>query len=1181
LARKKKKKDAQQEEIGLPQIRKLWTVRPAREWLKMLQETAPDYKWSLQGEHSIKGCCPYHTENTPSFVLSFNRKQGKCFGSCGTYKDNLISIIAHIRGGSYAENLLFIQRNLGLNEDEFGQNVDKLAAHYRVQEMKKHAAVAFREIIRELIAEDPKELQYLKPGLVHLTKGRKLSADVLMASSDFPVGLYGKPEHVKKYIGEEFHELYDEYFNAKYRKAGHWGAVIFHYNDTPGSISRFKMRLLDKLAVEKTSDLDRATEEEARALVPKDHTLYVDDPYTNNVGILGLHKYQHLLGHQTDPNAYVTEGEFDVLSVMNAQVLENSYDFVLLGTAGTGSLDVGFLKEYGIRTVWLIPDHPAKQGDGYVRNFLAEKGNYAPSGARVPFSIKVFQWPVSIFGFDLDDVIIRHGYDTVREAMVTNRNSTFLNSIIWIMTKCDNQIAQIKKDRDRELADLDPAEDTEVVAAHAANIRDNAFRAIHEVILEWFRFVQDPADQLTFSQKYATEENIDITKHNSVYSQVYALDTREGVKQKIKDSFKEHFSFAFYEMSSTRHNLYIWSKHNQELVYLPTSEIELGNILSQYLRQDYVTWLDKLLQGSPVWDFNEEDLMTVEKKKIKDGMMWITSSLRDCRGEATNVRALTTVGQGIHHFGLPMSVQSQGYIYVVNGNKVFRGCPNPETEMIEWEQLENCVDNNLLFRLDPKFQWSYIDEVSDLYAASQVDLKSTYEKICTILDGWRFDNHDTTVKYLAAQIMALPVAAAIGNVNIVYITGESESGKTSLLKGLLGGTRNRGHEVEPLLESAYFDSDTTMAGIYQTLDRSSITMLYDEAEVSDKHNTTHDKRTEEIQRITMALPQGGISITRGGQTASQRSEYFLRMPLIMAGINLPADKVFLSRVLVIYTRKEYGHRSLADYIYEQFSHDDLADLRRDITIALLPHIPYLLRRRKQYKQELTMLSEGRKVSDRFLDNILTSLVVYELVSGEDGKELFKAIYEKNRDRLESIHGSDDTSAVITSCLYNESVKITYEDGLNDFTSVRTLLQNEQYTQLNQKECGVYYYAPKDWIIIFWRQAKYSVLRYDRYGRYPEESLKEQVSKTKFVVPEVSQEDHESIKAALGIRELRSPHEYSVIKGDYLGVNDVLASGTGMYQTADEIMAAYEQGDSVPEFDPGPELYDEDKSNFSF
>lgn len=185
--------------------------------------------------------------------------------------------------------------------------------------------------------------------------------------------------------------------------------------------------------------------------------------------------------------------------------------------------------------------------------------------------------------------------------------------------------------------------------------------------------------------------------------------------------------------------------------------------------------------------------------------------------------------------------------------------------------MNSAVDGNLLFTLHPGKKWSEVEDVAELYAGTQVDLRSLFGQVRDILDGWKFEHHDVMRDYLAAWILSLPIQRAMGMVNITFLTGESTSGKTSLVRGLLGGYGSSGYDVPYIVESAKYSSDATAAWIYQEMDQTALLLSLDEAEArqDNAHSSrvadhpandvldTHGRRTH-VQRRLIGGPAGGL-----------------------------------------------------------------------------------------------------------------------------------------------------------------------------------------------------------------------------------------------------------------------------------------------------------------------------------
>lgn len=186
------------------------------------------------------------------------------------------------------------------------------------------------------------------PCAISCTAG-KIPLDCLYS---LPLGIFAKPEHVKKYMKQENHALYDTYFDRVSGPA-FYGGVCFHYNNAPGCISRFKIRKMQLDAEEVCSKYAKGSDmpyDVVRNLADKAFVI-VDDPFIAELGVFGLHHYNRMIG-SADANAYITEGEFDAIAVMASQLREGRDDFMIFAIGGNGNSGLSFLRELGIRTLW-------------------------------------------------------------------------------------------------------------------------------------------------------------------------------------------------------------------------------------------------------------------------------------------------------------------------------------------------------------------------------------------------------------------------------------------------------------------------------------------------------------------------------------------------------------------------------------------------------------------------------------------------------------------------------------------------------------------------------------------------------------------------------------------------------------------------------------------------------------
>ena len=1125
MAKATKKAKADGKFPGLQETKLLWKKIDPQQWYALLRRLAPDGKWQLSGR-TIKGCCPYHHDKTPSFILNFDRAIGKCFGSCGKTVTDLVQLIAKITNDTYAGALTFLNGEFELTKILDG-NANELAAYHANQEMKKLALVAMREVASEYLRDKPKHLEYMLPALTYLTKGRGIPLGLI---DRLPVVIYPKPEHVKKYLPEMYHKLYVDYM--KQVDSPRWyGSLLFAYNDAPGSISRFKLRHMSpdaETVLNKYTADDPIPHNIARDLCTKEF-VFLKDAYTEMLGVFGLHHYSRMVCN-ADTNAYITEGEFDALAAMVAQIQEDRRDFVIFAAGGKSGTELSFLREYGIRCLWVVQDSPAKRGDDFAKAILRSKHNFLGDSINKALTYKVFQWPTTVRGGDLDDAVHLTGYDTLCRYLCAERDTYFLNSFKWAVKMCGDEIAAIKSgyQNKRLLAEAGSEAEANVIIS---NIEDDQRRDVRAAILEWLGCVHDQIDKVEYTRHFSEKEGIDVTELSEVSTNVYALDTMEGCMARLRADMKKNIELAYYEMKGAGNQFTLWSKTQCVTAAMPMNDKGLEQVLSQYIGKDVLSWAKGLLGSSPVL------LEKTSGSEIKDNTQMLKNVLFMLQrifmeeiGNTRHVGSLSTLGQGIHFKYVPQA-EAGNFCYFVNGTKAFRGKFNNSSGLpIEWEFLNSVVDGDILFLLHPSKRWSVIDDVQDLYAGSGVDLKATFEKILKVLDGWKFEHHSLMREYLAAWIMSIPIQKAVGQVNITFFTGESTSGKTSFVKGLLGGYENAGHGVPPILEAARCATDATPAWIYQEMNGTSLLLGLDEAESGQ--DTDHGDRVHEIQNMMYSIPTGGATTMRGGISADQRVSYFLRMPVIMSGINMNSDPVFLTRVMVVYTKKDPTRRDVGDYIADNFSEREIVQLRKDITTGLLSRIPEIIERKDRLYQTLLTTPTATTVTSRFITSVLTVLTVYEMVGG-DPVRMFQDIIEKNRSRLEALHGHDFQSDLLNAVLYTESVAASVEDGVTGKVSPRKLIMESDFVLLNNSSCGVYFIPAKGWIVIVWRLAKYVIL--DRHGfrGVDEASMVEAVSKNSYVITEISLADHEYIRSFRGITDIKSASGYTVVDSKYL------------------------------------------------
>lgn len=145
-----------------------------------------DYVTLQKRGANYQGLCPFHSEKTPSFVVSENKQIFTCFG-CGA-KGDVIEFLKRQDNLTFMEAVEKLANRYGINLENRGFNQDKKNDIY--YEINREAAIFF---YKSLLKENSRGLKYVG--------SRKISADTIY---EFGIG----------YADEEWDSLY-KYLKSK------------------------------------------------------------------------------------------------------------------------------------------------------------------------------------------------------------------------------------------------------------------------------------------------------------------------------------------------------------------------------------------------------------------------------------------------------------------------------------------------------------------------------------------------------------------------------------------------------------------------------------------------------------------------------------------------------------------------------------------------------------------------------------------------------------------------------------------------------------------------------------------------------------------------------------------------------------------------------------------------------
>lgn len=1099
--------------VGLDTLRGLWHKIPAQSWYYLLNELAPEKEWTLKGQSTILAKCPYHEDSTPSFSININKSLGKCFG-CGKVVVDPISLVAHVGTGlTHHSALMLVINRFNLTNIFDTKVLDSINEYHTSQEMKKQAAIASRALLAKAIAnEDDAAYEYIKPAINYLVVDRKLPKG-LLGNEVLPVGVLGKPLHMKDFFTKpEYYELYTKFFE-KYNNNNWWGSLLFPYNDSPGTISSFKLR-------------KPTTASKEMAIINNDY---------GKAGVFGLYTYQAVLEKEQD--IYLTEGEFDVLSVMAQQHLSGAFSFMVLATGGTYSSDISFLRKYNVKTIWAVPDHPAKNGDNWMLPVLNCKENFDGGKFDPPIQVKIFTWPPQILGSDLDEVIKLNDFEKVKKFLYTERNSYFINYYDWVLSRCDAEIERIHTDFEKAIREAKTdIEKQNLTEARLSDIKDR--------LLYWIGYLHVEDFKNRFIQYYTETQQLDLMTMSDSVAKVYDMSSTEGLKNRIYDVVKQHFSVAYRRFKSSAIYLAMYCKNaKNEYEFNITNTKLLEQLLATHVG-DVVKWIDTIVGESPIFNDGITNPDSIQAIKVKNDNLRVLLEgvVQRMLTEAPSEEELIKFGQGIHHFHLPRKLLNQNYVYFVNGKIFMRGRID-ESGDIAWEEIDNVTDGKYVL-IDEKSreQWSEIETIDDMLSACKRTPKQIYDDIRPMLDGWEFKQHEAIADILAAYIMSLPIQNAVGVSSILSVTGERESGKSTLIFGLLGGTSNATASSlfpHPILESAVNSVDASAAAMYQQMSNMSLTYVMDEIEgdAADAGRSAKDSNNYDIIRLLYNVPTGGSVIKRGTPDNSRLIKYYVRMPVILAGIVPTTDLTFQSRILIVEMKKREGKESPADYISEKLQYTDtkISELRREITAGLIPYLLEIKAELPRMKARVKKLDKekSRLTPDRFLNTILLPLIIYEK-AGRDPLALYDKLYEIYLPRLKALNGFESHTEIIDAVLHSRVISIAMSDSdARTYISPRQLILSGQVQALNSEPIGIYVDAERRWLILSWKEiVNGNVFPNNSRFRYMAPAvLKNQVDRNSYVIKDLTRSDKRAVANLIG-KDI-TEDSYTVLSLDYI------------------------------------------------
>ena len=981
----------------------------------LAREAKPNHQWSLVG-NKIHGKCtfPGHQDKNPSMDIIFTddgHTYQKCM-ACKQYTSDGFKIISHLTDihdplRVHAE--IFGQRfNLSLPEEM----EDALAQEQQFQLVKRELMVAANQVLTQAMSSNADEFNYARSAL-KLLKSRGIDLNMLPI---YQLGVFPTLQHFHRYADQDAVTLAPEYlggrvFESKPVAVGRYGGwLMFPYFTTESHIGRLKLR----------NPNDKRQE------------AYLGKHRREPRGFFGLHMFATFVGSSQDAarTAYIVEGEFDQLSLYQAQQKLNANDqYIVLGGSGTGSSDLDLLANSGIRSAVLIGDNdPA--GDAFNKNVLRHMSQKSVR------DVAVYSWPDDIKHNDPDDVVKAGDYAKFWKTVTTRSRVVELST--WAANMVEDEVAQLKMPRTLEKIDI-------------AN--------------EYGQLIQDKVERDLFVTDVSQRIDVDsalLAKH------VVVNDTEEGFRinmERVLGEYAEPVAMLDYNKAL------LYSKPDRTLFEVSLNkprDIELA-MQTRVFKMKAFNFIQAKI-GIPDWI--RMDMRTKKPKpKTSTGQARIVQNhfdwaVQNFVAQSGPIEQYHIRRQGIHwaDAGLdPLDKQMlpedhpERRIYMVNGNDLYAGTEGGDG-FTHFERLDTPIEGAFLFWASRGEQWSHVLDVDDLMREPVYTPQECYEMLRRIMDCWSFKNHEEHAQFFAAQFLTWPVAMLFDYLPFVFLTAPTQAGKSTLLKGLIGGVDPKSIGV---LECTRAFDDYTAAGVMQTAAETSFIHCLDEWEDPDTaKSTTKSKAVRSLLEMTRNL-SGGMVRTRGTTHGVSREQY-LRFPIVAAGIVPHQEAVDLNRWFTVELDKKEGHQPPEKAIRSMFTDQELQDLRESLTLNALQQAHILKKHEEQLFKEIFDEHKIDVRQSRFAKAMISSLVGLRW-AGQDALKFGQSFLKFNEDYVNQTDVTEEQQ-LFRAVMETNAIKLP--NDIAPRSALSALADPETRDLLSDANCGVYYVSGTDVAVLY-------------------------------------------------------------------------------------------------------------------
>jgi hypothetical protein len=852
-------------------------------------EAKPTHNCERRGNRIRSRCMfPGHTDAHPSMDIVFEEEKtfAKCL-SCGQYESDGFKIIAHVTG-IYATSRLYAE----IFGQRFGIKLspeldDALVQEDQFTHFKQCLLKAGEHLLINASAKMDKEFTYARDSVKFLKKRG-------FPSGLFPslgIGVFPTLEHFAAHADNDAQLTIEEYlglrvFEPKPQATGRYGGwLMFPYYTTPTVVGRVKLRN------------PRDKTQEVWLGVHKEETR----------GFFGLNQFHTLVGQDLDAarDAIIVEGEFDQLAMSQAQMAQNpNKQHLVLAASGSGASDIDLLADSRVTRATILGDNDAG-GTQFTKRILE-----TASQLRI-HDFSVYDWGTLSSYNDPDEVVQGGDYADLIHGLTTRVDVRELHD--WAVNNAENEIGKLKNPSSVQKIDVLNEQCTFIKNEIERNLYvskvsertglDTGVVAKHLVSIDTERGF------LINVERILRERAIPVAMDGPEVALVYCRRSKEIFQVHLKKPRDIELAFQMQVFGMTTYDFLAAEVGIPDKVLFTQGKVKVERPLNQQAKD---------LSGHFDWSVQNfvSSAAPLSKFRIrKQGLHWDDIADDPLRADA-----------------LPDGAMPRR-TYLVNGHLRLLGEPGNNGLMVYRELDAPTYGLNLLLGQDQGWT-SLITCAADANETPPLTRKECFEQILMCVDAWLFDKHELVRLFMAGYIMCITHIDAYTHLPFMLLTAPSQSGKSTLLKGLLRG-EDPG-DIGLIEHSTGFD-DYTSAAVMQHAAESTLLQGLDEWENPDDSNR-NDQKSRAVATLLASVRNAngrkGMRRSRGGRYGTPLDTH-LRFAIAAAGIHPLKDEADRNRWFCLELLKQPGRLPPEVFIREALGADGVAKLRKSILLHSL------------------------------------------------------------------------------------------------------------------------------------------------------------------------------------------------------------------------------------------------------